>query len=214
MFSWNRCFPWLLSFASPLFSSSFTVLCGHASGIVGSSEPRPVIPQRDSSRPSHSPSASALLSKQISAGPILLSTEAAQRRGTVMAHLCWLWNSDGAVRGTAGSQRGRRSRLLFGIRSARPPHLLCSEPANSFIWVISGENVTNLCRNCCNWISAAGMMRREALSGMRAGAASRWRANVVILERLSDTGDESDHKPLNILEKGWNRPALLIFTLI
>lgn len=32
------------------------------------------------------------------------------------------------------------------------PHRLCSKPAYWLIWVISEENVTNLCRKCCNWI--------------------------------------------------------------
>lgn len=34
-------------------------------------------------------------------------------------------------------------------------HWLCNKPAYWLIWVISEENVTNLCRKCCNWISAS-----------------------------------------------------------
>lgn len=37
-------------------------------------------------------------------------------------------------------------------------HWLCSKPAYWLIWVISEENVTNLCRKCCNWISASRIM--------------------------------------------------------
>lgn len=57
--------------------------------------------------------------------------------------------------------------LLFSstlrICSMWSAHWLCSRPSYWFIWAISEENVTKLCRKCCNWISATGIIWRFPL---------------------------------------------------
>lgn len=63
-----------------------------------------------------------------------------------------------------GSSSFREEALAFYLQDLQHtvPHWQCSKLAYWLIWVISEENVTNLCRKCCNWISATRIMRSSS----------------------------------------------------
>lgn len=69
-------------------------------------------------------------------------------------YLSYILTPDNALKGILGSGLPCYLQDLQHM----VPHWLCSKPAYWLIWVISEANVTNLCRKCCNWISATRIM--------------------------------------------------------
>lgn len=77
-------------------------------------------------------------------------TEAAATNRDIWAHLYWLCRIFTHLECSA--LREASIPCYFEDLQHMVPHRLCSKPAYWLIWVIPEENVTNLCRKCCNWI--------------------------------------------------------------
>lgn len=148
----------------------FMAFNGHASGFKAGTDHFHNVVWNSWGNAEGPASASAMLSKQISAGPLLtahkdkiLLTEATQllvQIGKIVAHLYWLHRIFTylslvlVLYMECLDLREGGIPCYFEDLQHMVPHWLCSKPAYWLIWVISEENVTNLCRKCCNWISA------------------------------------------------------------
>lgn len=88
------------------------------------------------------------------------------------------WTSQGMP----AAHRAWYSRLLWGFAAHGPLIGNAVNPAYWLIWVISEENVSNLCRKCCNWIFATRIIWRSTLECMWRPPTLCWtRANICSL---------------------------------